>query len=148
MTKEEVKQLRVVMQALLDSYWDHFNKTRATSIAYTELEMSRLWMGELLSYLNSPNPYAEKDGNRKTKKDILPSSDVDKGARFSLVGNQIERADALREWLGKYADIDTWFSEVLPLRHPQYACILNIYTHLSQARMYLGVYLKEIKENG
>lgn len=131
--------------------------SREMSIVITSMEKSRMWFGKYLEMMDQESPYAIKDGNRKTKEDILP--ETDKSVRelkdVSLI-NEIQEIDSLREWLKYQCQFftDHWFdfmkngdeNQEIGFKTDDLTIIYAIIMNLTEARMYLGKVLNDIKQ--
>lgn len=133
-------------------------KSRGTSLAYTTLEKSRMYIGEICRELGKEYPYeATKKAN--TPEGIQEAVDRTKTI-FKLSDNEIINLNNLREVLEK--ELDYFLQQVF---HPEKGLIGNrtnlsitnkfvidcniseAYRGLKEARMYLGIRLGEIRDN-
>ena len=123
--------------------------------AIDSLFISKAWLGKILGALGEDSPYP-KDGTRKTVKDIEPTADTGvspkKGCSFEVdwsSKSHIEKVDWLRQEISKVV------KEIVNFGSPKYAEVFtgsreiaiartNCYTHLSEARFWLGSELERI----
>lgn len=154
---EQVKEIRKDLKYLM-KLCKRLHSSREMSIAITSMEKSRMWFGKYLSMLDEESPYAEKDGKRKTVSDIFPESDVtERKIDEEALKNPIQKIDELREWLKYQSSFfsDHWFdfmkngddNQELGVKTDELVIVYAIITNLSEARMYLGLVLNQIKNN-
>jgi hypothetical protein len=143
----------------------YFKQSEELKEAIKSLKLARCWLGKMLECLGEETPY-RNDGNRKTVEDIEPASDkakesilcahLDLGQWERL--NLIEKIDWLREEIiktineswkikeefstGKFnilSDKETFIKSAI--------ASTNVYTHLSEARFWLGFELSRILDS-
>lgn len=110
-----------------------------------ELALSRAWLGEFLKECEEPYPY-ERDESRKEVKDIKPPTDVVESPhtfniRYICQNSEVRImlnsiADSIRQIVNNGL-MDSW----------KYVCLINAYSHVSNARITLGYILGEIKDS-
>lgn len=124
--------------------------------AYDSLILAKAWLGKILGELGESTPYAN-DGQRHTVADIEPTADTIKileaeKAYLSDKGwsnmNHIEQVDWLREEIDKSSKEFTVINLKLPVGIPNPLCVNNFFTHMAEARFWLGFELQRIRENG
>ena len=143
----------------------YFKQSEELKEAIKSLKLARCWLGKMLECLGEETPY-KNDGKRKEVKDIEPPSDkakesilcapLDLGQWEGL--DLIEKADWLREEIKKtineswkieeelYSGIFNIFSEREKSIKFDIA-LTNTYTHLSEARFWLGFELARILDS-
>lgn len=142
-----LRKHRLNLQAVLDTFWNLFDRSQNTSMCYTELQWARAWMGKMLAALGEENPYAAKDGNRKSVEDVLPIADTDDTLRFSLTGNQVEKADGMRQYIeGICKDLEVVLFKGFSTEEELKVTTTFTYSHLRQAKMALGYYFQSLKQ--
>lgn len=128
-------------------------KSKEINKAVDSLYLAKAWGGNMLAELGNQTPY---DSGYKTEKDIKPTadtSDLNGGAtshNFNMLNSHIEKVDWLRQ------EIQIVIKEVENLGRTQERTFTkewniartNSYTHLSEARFWLGFELQRIKETG
>lgn len=135
--------------------------SRELSLAFTSAEKTMMWSGTYLKYSKSgENPYAKQDGTRKTEKDIEPMFD-DTTETFDtkiLKQGTIYTVDQMRTYLASqleelmvYVTIPELSRDIEKNLNQEEIihinmCIVNIYTNLIEARMWLGMELGRIRD--
>lgn len=140
---------------------DILKPSRELSLVKTNVQQAMMWTGTYMKFTKlGDNPYAKHDGNRKTVADIEPmfdatSTTIDK--EFIKEG-LIPTIDKLRSYLGQISDNLTFYmtdrkglNEVemnLPSENivQSNISLFNIYTNVSQSRMWLGMQLGAIRD--
>jgi len=127
-------------------------KSKEIEKAVDSLYLAKAWLGKVLGELGTENPYGS---GYKTKEDIVPTQDVAPEQLVVTVGtasasfnsmNHIEKVDWLRQEIQKTIGIvQTQFDTVGKSREFAIART-NAYTHLSEARFWLGFELEKIKK--
>lgn len=137
--------------------------SRQLSLSNTNLETAMMWCGTYMKFAKlGDNPYAKHDGNRKSVKDIEPMFDATDVTLSADIMNQghVYVIDQLRELLSKDIEGLVEFmsnednmgefeanmsaSDVINTN----LSLVNLYTYLTQARMYLGMELGRCREEG
>ena len=125
--------------------------------ASNELFLVKSWLGKFLGLLKEETPY-KNDGQRSEVKDIEPTADTSQPMESS--DSHIKDVDMIRELISKEIKTFIEFMDTAPdpfeleikeedMRnfHMQVGVIgINIFTHLSQARFYLGAELARIRK--
>ena len=119
----------------------NFHNSKEINKAYDSLILAKAWLGKVLQELGESTPYAN-DGNRKEVKDIEPAADKGHIIVFEDF-NHIEKVDWLREEIEKCIDLLPW--EMLQRSNIEIQ-VNNCYTHLSEARFWLGFELGRIRD--
>ena len=170
--EQKVKELRVQIdglgqltkglrvQASLGKYNPNPFNSKECEKATDSLFLAKAWLGKVLGELGEDSPYP-KDGTRKTVADIEPTADRDDStSTSSKLGNisegdnsdssqyrrmnHIEKVDWLRQEISKIV------KEIQPLWNIEslntwgVAAIENCFTHISEARFWLGFELERI----
>lgn len=158
MNKQSIQVLseqRVKLDVILSSI-KQLPKSREVSLAYTSLQKSRMYMGEILFQLGKQYPYD------KTKKATKPS-EIEKAVDVSnkvitLDENEIVALNMLRDIIADA--INSFLKEVFDVGKSNFgvsgekdifilSCnISEAYRGLKETRMWLGVRLGEIRNNG
>lgn len=142
--------------------------TKEIEKAYDSLILAKAWLGKVLGELGElgeSTPYAN-DGNRKTVEDIEPTAD--KAGKSTIIANSssiatgenrgksfesfshIEKVDWLR------TEIEILVKQIKQIGNPLNPHMLNreasiartnSYSHLCEARFWLGFELQRVKEN-
>lgn len=120
---------------------------------YDSLILAKAWLGKVLGELGESTPYAN-DGQRKTVEDIEPIADTHRGIKhleekgnWNTDYNHIQKVDCLREEIEKSSKEFTVIHLKLPVEVPNPLCVNNFFTHMSEARFWLGFELQRIREN-
>ncbi len=112
--------------------------------AHNSAMLGRAWLGKMLGAMGTPSPYPN-DGTRKTVKDIEPAADKAAAVEIKLNGQDsvIEHVDKLRQAIGETIKQVEGFSS----QSGRKADVMkeNVYTHLCEARFWLGFELERIK---
>ena len=140
---------------------DKLPGSRQLSLAKTNCEQAMMWVGTTMKFAKlGDNPYGKHDGNRNTVEDIEPMFDATSDtidASFYEKGN-IHAVDQMREYFGKqlealvtFIDSGDEFTteevEYTEAEESQIAmCLMNAYTNMTQARMWLGMELGRIRD--
>jgi len=137
-----------------DSKSVHYMNSNEIKKAYDSLIFAKAWSGKLMSELGEATPYAN-DGKRKDVKDIEPTADVATRFAFSEDGsvytlgyenkNHIEKVDWLRQEISTLVEV----SKLITIKDATREFAIartNIYTHLCEARFWLGFELQRIRE--
>ncbi len=108
---------------------------------YKSLLLAKAWCGKILGRLGEQTPY-KNDGNRHEVKDIEPTdtkADVREiGGTLYESKNHIEKVDYLRQEIQDLIDL---------LNEHHWLEQKNAYTHLCEARFWLGFELERTKNN-
>lgn len=152
--KEKVKELRLHIDGLAKLTSDITNINNAEIacchhkliMAKESLEFSKAWLGKLVGALGEPSPYK---GGYKTKEDIEPvssSKNIELSDKWKSL-NHIEKLDKLREMIEETVQVITQL-QFLPSQYEREAAIArtNAYTHLVEAKMWLGFALGAIRD--
>lgn len=109
--------------------------------AVDSLYLGKAWLGKLMGELGNENPYGS---GYKTKEDIVPTQDVATLEVSLALLNHVEKVDFLRsaieEIVKEVKDIPT-----KDLSREFAIARTNCYTHLSEARFWLGFELERLK---
>ena len=158
--KEQIKELRVRIDGLaqltkelkpIKSGWvgEPIPNTNKLGINSKEIEkavdslyLAKAWLGKVLGELGNENPYGS---GYKTKEDIVPTQDVSAPIVIFEDFNHIEKVDWLR------TEIEKVVNEVkeIPTKDLSREFAIartNCFTHLSEARFYLGFELSRVKD--
>lgn len=161
MNYRELRRGMIVLVNTIDKLQNNLQKetgrtSRELSLVRTNLQTTMMWTGTFMKFAKlGDNPYAKHDGNRTEVKDIEPMFDateetfnqeiLDKGLIYSV--------DQMREYLQKQLDslmqdkeslIKEFESEEQEMHLA--LCYTNIYKHLTESRMWLGMELGRIRE--
>jgi hypothetical protein len=145
--------------------------------SHISLSMAKAWMGKCLAALGEESPY-KNDGRRERLEDIEETADAinvvdaiikeypdtqyplskafitlddtlarkEEGFTYFSDLTYIQKIDWLREQIQK---IKLDFLTMTPIQGATARiCVQNVYSHLTEARMYLRLQLKEFKEIG
>lgn len=170
--KEVIKELRVKIDGLsqLVKVLGSVNISEGKPVyirpveidnCHTSLILAKAWLGKVLGELGESTPYAN-DGNRKTVADIEPTADkaVEEPTSINYeftyaknrwsTWNHIEKVDWLRQEIDKvipsYYELDDAIEKYNPNQVTCSSLLWNAYTHLCEARFWLGFELQRIKE--
>ena len=150
------KQIRKEMMILVNTI-KTIQGSRETSLVVTKLQEAQMWAGEYLKASGEgENPYAKKDGKRKTIEDIEPLFDAtsDTLAKGILEEGQIATIDMVRTILEKRAkdvlqnsmtkafDLDMEYEKKIQIS----VCLNKIHTSMMEAKMWLGMELGRIRD--
>lgn len=157
--KKQIKTLRIkidelshLVKALTKNFEGSSNQMHK---CYDSLIFGKAWLGKVLGDLGTENPYGS---GYKTKEDIVPTQDVSSGNlfEFQLIdwgkANHIEKIDWLRTEIEHiYKNIYALFYNREKLEDSFVEQKIDIsstncYTHLCEARFWLGFELQRIKE--
>lgn len=143
-------KLRVDMDAVLISI-KNLPRSRGASASFTALEKGRMYLGEILMLAGHTYPY-EATKKAKLAKDIQEATDKAIEG-FKVEGNEIEQLNQLRDILGNILDI--YVHDILDVFEVNIDTaytwsIVNreVWKGLKESRMYLGIRLGEIRDNG
>lgn len=170
--KEQIKDLRIKIDALAqltkelkpvstskwvnpNEYYIFMDNSQEINKATDSLYLAKAWLGKVLGELGNENPYGS---GYKTKEDIVFTQDVHQDIdRFTIremagediiwkKASHIEKVDWLRTEIGKFSE------EIINLKDITHTinCLIattNCYTHLCEARFWLGFELERIKNN-
>lgn len=125
--------------------------SRGASMAYTNLETGRMWLGEVCRELGKEYPY-EKTKEATDAKGIQAA--VDKARRaLRFDGTEVQRLNLIREYLDNIINsyVDEIFDRDLTCKDVKddfrfNVALVNAYTGLKQARMALGLRLGELRD--
>jgi hypothetical protein len=158
---EEVKSSRVTIDGIFKLI-NTIGFSRELSLAITEAQRSKMWLGQALKAMDAPNPYPEsKDPNSQV---IAPTADVstvvdyttdqnttiegfpwlqsNHVSRVKFVRQQIDLAAAKLVWNQEYNDgYAEWKKDeaiILAIRDAR--------KHLTEAGMWLGMELGRIRD--
>ena len=132
--------------------------SRELSAARTSVQKAMMWTGTYMKFANlGDNPYAKHDGNRETVKDIEPMFDATSETLSAEIMKKgvIYTADQMRTYLQEQLDAYMLYStnkvdeENLTPEQVVHTnlCLVNIYTNLTEARMWLGMEFGRIRES-
>jgi hypothetical protein len=116
--------------------------------ASTSLSFGKAWLGKMLGYAGKPSPY-KNDGKRKTVRDIEKTADVAERVLPSSWNqmSHVEKVDWLRQQIDSVSR-DLLNGIILQTEiesHPLAKLAANnAYTHLCEARFWLGFELERI----
>ena len=142
---------------------DKMRRSRELSATKTSAQKAMMWTGTYMKFAKlGDNPYAKHDGNRETVKDIEPMFDDtnDTLTKDILDKGLIYTVDQLREYLGKQIDgVMGYMTDIDKMQEVEQnftpediihtnMCLFNIYTNLTETRMWLGMELGRIREEG
>lgn len=166
--KEQIKELRVKIDGLAQLTKDlkpvkhiykkaiinseefendiiHVN-SKEIEKAVDSLYLAKAWLGKLLGELKEENPYGS---GYKTKEDIVPTQDVSDNLHLKYFPedrelNHIEKVDLLR---GEIEKLTNDIKEIPTVDKSREFAIArtNSYTHLCEARFWLGFEMERIK---
>jgi len=129
--------------------------TKEVEKTVDNLYLAKAWLGKVLGELGNQNPYGS---GYKTKEDIVPTQDVNKGFLHEPLEDEkpwqckshIEKVDWLR------TEIEKLVKEIQAIGNPPNAPMLNremsiartnCFNHLCEAKFWLGFELQRIREN-
>lgn len=156
------RELRRGMIVLVNTV-DKLRRSRELSSANTSAQKAMMWTGTYMKFAKlGDNPYAKHDGNRETVKDIEPMFDAtaDTLSKEILDKGLIYTVDQMREYLQKQLEALMGYMTDVQTMHdieqnftPEEIihtnmCMFNIYTNLTETRMWLGMELGRIREEG
>lgn len=154
--KEQIKELRIEIDGLAqltkESNTDHIGGSKEMDKTVDSLYLAKAWLGKVLGELGNENPYGS---GYKTKEDIVPTQDVS-GATTSLhyfewkeEKNHIEKVDWLRTEIEKVVNTIKALGRTQERSFTKEFNIArtNSYTHLCEARFWLGFEMERIKNN-
>ena len=159
--KEQIVTMRKQLDALavlMENLTSEERISRWVRKAHESILIGRAWLGKVLKEMGEESPY-KKDGRRKRVEDIEPASDKAGITDYPKlpdewaidIGNvsYVEKIDFLREKIGEIAKdlkgmvfVD-WFDAPL---HYLFFFGEHSYSHLTEARFWLGYELQRIKE--
>lgn len=154
------KELRRGM-IVLDNTVSKLPSSRELSASKTSIQKAMMWTGTYMKFANlGDNPYAKHDGNRMTVKDIEPMFDATAETlpKDIMSKGVIHTADKMRTYLQEQLDALMFFSlneEKLVAEEQNFTeeqiihtnmCMFNVYTNLTEARMWLGMELGRIRD--
>ncbi len=159
MNFQDLRRGMIVLQNTLGK----MRRSRELSSVNTSAQKTMMWTGTYMKFAQlGDNPYAKHDGNRETVKDIEPMFDNtnDTLSKEILDKGLIYTVDQMREYLSNQLDsIMAYMTDVErivkleenldanDLIHTN-MCLFNIYTNLTETRMWLGMELGRIREEG
>lgn len=154
-----------------DDFWEYAApsidlKSERVNRAVDSLMMAKAWMGKILGELGYDTPY-QNDGNRHNVKDIEPEADTKKNKNLYIAkdedgeyrverdyisdhleeANDVEKLDFLRQDIGRLKNNLSGVKN--RIENPSDECNLaftNAYSHLSEARFWLGFELGVVRE--
>ena len=146
-----------------EKLFKNFSSSKEIEKVVDSLYLAKAWLGKIAGELGENTPYTN-DGKRKTVEDIEPTQDVahNKLNEFLSDGNgqewknksHIEKVDFLREKINVIIQKIINFPQFggisgIDVKQPRETAIArtNSYTHLCEARFWLGFELQRIKEN-
>lgn len=156
------RELRRGMMVLSNTI-DKLRRSRELSLVKTSSQTAMMWTGTYMKFAKlGDNPYAKHDGNRETVEHIEPMFDAtsDTLSKDILDKGLIYTVDQMREYLGKQLDsIMVYMTDVDRMQETEMnmspqdiihtnMCLFNIYTHITETRMWLGMELGRIREEG
>lgn len=114
--------------------------------AVDSLYLGKAWLGKVLGELGNENPYGS---GYKTKEDIVPTQDVATLEVSLALLNHVEKVDFLRsaieEIVKEVKDISLIQQPSVPFSREFAIARTNCYTHLCEARFWLGFECERIK---
>ena len=138
---------------------------RELSLAYTELQKGRMWVGEVLHDVSGKYPYANTN-EVKAPEDIAPATDLSKektvfipfkeGNYIEAIANSRKFIDAIVESILNHVSnyyYDTNYNSTkkgivgFNQKFIKYLNFNNSITYLKQGRMILGTVLGKIRDN-
>lgn len=143
------------------AFFDNENDFKVQSIhtpkelekAYDSLILAKAWLGKVLGELGTESPY--KSGYKEIK-DIEPTTDTSKVKKYNINKSKEDSPEIWFEDLNHIEKVDWLRTEIeqcidlLPFEIVQTTklelFINNSYTHLSEAKFWLGFELQRIKE--
>ena len=156
------KELRRGMIVLVNTL-DKMRRSRELSATKTSAQKAMMWTGTFMKFAKlGDNPYAKHDGNRETLEHIEPMFDAttDTLSKNILDKGLIYTVDQMREYLGQQLDaVIAYMTDMERLSQAEEnftpeqivqtnMSIFNIYTNLTETRMWLGMELGRIREEG
>lgn len=156
------RELRRGMIVLTNTL-EKMRRSRELSSVKTSAQKTMMWTGTYMKFAKlGDNPYAKHDGNRNTVADIEPMFDDtnDTLSKEILDKGLIYTVDQMREYIGKQLDsIMAYMTDVDRMHEIEMnftpeeiihtnMCMFNIYTNLTETRMWLGMELGRIREEG
>lgn len=138
-------------------------RSRELSSVNTSVQKAMMWSGTYLKFSGTgENPYAKQDGHRETLKHIEPMFDATNAilTKDILDGGLIFTVDKMRTYLQEQLDALMEYmtnTERLAEKEINYTntqlvntnmCMFNIYTNITEARMWLGMELGRIRDEG
>lgn len=155
-------ELRRAMMVIANTI-DKLPRSRELSTTKTTAQKAMMWCGTYALHAKlGDNPYAKHDGKRETIDDIAPMFDAtsDVLAKSILEKGLIYTVDQMREYLAKQIDALMGYMTDKDKLHMQEMsmspteiihtnmCLFNVYTNLTETRMWLGMELGRIREEG
>lgn len=137
---EFIKEQRVLVDQLIKAS-KSLIPSREVSLTFTQLQLTKSWLGKTLGEMDSPNPYPESSNPASSV--IEPQADVAE-ALLLLEGNQVEKVKELRSLLSPIiAD--------LKAKSPLAYSWMKVYIEKAilaaeEAKMWLGWELDRIRE--
>ena len=154
------KELRRGMIVLANTVYK-LPSSRELSASRTSLQKAMMWIGTYMKFAElGDNPYAKHDGNRETVKDIDPMFDataetfskeiMDKGVIYTSDQMRTylqEQLDAIIVYMTSTEGLSELEANYTPAQVVHTSlCLTNIYTNLTEARMWLGMELGRIRD--
>lgn len=155
--KMNLQELRRGLMIIGNSV-DKLTPGRYTALVRTSSQKAMMWTGTMMKFTKQgDNPYAKHDGNRKTVEDIEPMFDATSDTLNPAIfeEGEIYAIDQIREYLSKQIDAFVEYTNSDEFDEIEIddageihigMCLFNIYTHMTEARMWLGMRLGEIRD--
>lgn len=140
---------------------EKLEKSRELSSTKTSAQKTMMWTGTFMKFAElGDNPYAKHDGNRKTVKDIEPLFDATNETfnREVMQAGLITIVDTMRTYIAEYLEgILAYMTDTSRISKTEAnytpeqiiqtnMCLFNIYTNLTETRMWLGMELGRIRD--
>ena len=148
---EEIKENRQDLDGIMLSMRKFGIEDEFMKKAYNSVSLGRMWLGRVLGSLGSESPYLN-DGSRKTVADIEPAADTINRDFWNKLDwpenpDPIPVVDKFRQLIGEFANRYKRILESKGMIVQNAERPLNAtYIYLSNARMWLGMYLGEIRD--
>lgn len=152
-----LKELRRGMIVLANTIYK-LPSSRELSASRTSVQKAMMWTGTYMKFSGmGENPYKAQDGKRETVKDIEPMFDATSETLSPDIMKRgvIYTSDQMRTYLQEQLEALMDFmenEEAISTEegfqtniHTNY-CLFNLYTNLSEARMWLGMELGRIRD--
>ena len=148
---------------VLTNTMDKLKKSRELSSAKTSAQKTMMWTGTFMKFANlGINPYAKNDGIRETISHIEPLFDatsetfnketLGKGLIFTVdqmrvyINQHLENIVAYMTDTGRLSDKEQNYTPEQVVQTNM--CLFNIYTNLTETRLWLGMELGRIRDEG
>lgn len=157
-TVEQTKEWRLKIDSFANSA-KALTTYREVSLVITNLELSKMWLGQVLKNLGNPNPYPES--KNPASPTIEPQAEHTDSIIFGAdLTDQTARVKFLRSEIDKTVESfsvlnDNPIDEELKIYNPEEAkknsmgslCMVQSYCYLVNAQMWLGMELNRIRSN-